>query len=156
MDRTGQKNRKEDFRRDLHRNQMKAAAAGIPNMDVWILALPFFSHAICISQLAEKIAQYGLTVTLFLAENDMRRLIKSPTRMVQSWALQGLDISIRTFDTESALLAGPIRGMERFVTPFKDAEDSLRKNLEKAVSEGSKPTCVITDFFMPRALVSGL
>ncbi|BBN02398.1 protein MpUGT4 [Marchantia polymorpha subsp. ruderalis] len=114
-------------------------------LDVWMVPLPFFSHVVCFSHFAQKLARQGLRVTFFANNDDINRLKSSPNR---SWKLDGLDIHFRALDMQAAALADGVGGCERFVGPFEQAEGAFAAILRNELEGGSKPDYVIADYFV--------
>ncbi|KAG6556467.1 hypothetical protein Mapa_002412 [Marchantia paleacea] len=122
-----------------------------PAPRVWLVPLPFFSHVLCMTNFARQLASCGLSVTLFVSEDDLRRLKIAQKNLTENWELQGLDIQPRILDIGPTHLAAGVGGTERFFTLFFRIEDAFKEILKKEVQTDSRPTCVIADFWMPGA-----
>ncbi|BBN09084.1 protein MpUGT20 [Marchantia polymorpha subsp. ruderalis] len=126
-------------------------ASSTPAPRVWLVALPFISHVMSMTNLARQLASGGISVSLFVSEDDLRRLKTARKNLMENWVLQGLDIQPRILDAGPSSLAAGAGGSERFVTLFHRFEEAFKETLKKEAQTDSRPTCVIADFWMPGA-----
>ncbi|KAL3689237.1 hypothetical protein R1sor_015546 [Riccia sorocarpa] len=115
--------------------------------NVWVVPLAFLSHARCYVQFAKLLASQNLAVTFFCSKWDEKSLGLLAT--IESWRSEGLDIRLRYLEIEEPNFARA-DDFEEWKGVFQRQEawlDSILKD-ESALAQ-SRPTCVISDLWMP-------
>ncbi|BBN03074.1 protein MpUGT7 [Marchantia polymorpha subsp. ruderalis] len=121
-----------------------------PKPRVWIVTVPFFSHTVGATQLAEQIGRHGLAVTLFAPDAYIERLLTSHTRrQIENWKVQGLDIHLKILPIQPAVMAGGVGGPHRFVAPIQQTEDIFEEILKSELEGEFRPTCIVSDLSVP-------
>ncbi|KAL3695418.1 hypothetical protein R1sor_009494 [Riccia sorocarpa] len=115
--------------------------------NVWVIAVPFYSHLCRASELAECLAQNGLTITLLGAEHDVERFLSDRRRTVSTWNRQNFDIRFRTLESAELTAATGGKGKSGAWEPTVNAYMRiLEETLAKDDLDGiPKPTFVIGD-----------
>ncbi|KAL3698036.1 hypothetical protein R1sor_012112 [Riccia sorocarpa] len=126
----------------------------VDDPNVWIVTMPFFSHVVSASRLARQISRQGISVTLFGAKDDIRRLETIGDRDLTNWSQEASGITVRSLEISSTKLADTVGGGQRILGPVAQAVQAFEQILTEALDENStsKPTYVIIDFLLPAAL----
>ncbi|KAL2631391.1 hypothetical protein R1flu_016077 [Riccia fluitans] len=127
--------------------------AGTP--DVWLVPLAFPSHARCFLQFGKLLASHKLTVTFFSTKGDDRTLGLQST--FKSWKIEGLDIRLRYVEIEEPDVADRPDELELWAWVVRQQEERMESILkqESGLSQ-AKPTCVISDLWVPGVHESAL
>ncbi|KAG6556599.1 hypothetical protein Mapa_001540 [Marchantia paleacea] len=123
--------------------------------NVWIIPFPWFSHISCHLNLAKQLANFGLTITFFVPEDDEQRLIASGIITPESWKQEGLDIRIHHLKMRAIKLGngdgdGAPNSAEKVVRCVDETENAFKEELETTSASELTPTCLIADVWLPR------
>ncbi|KAL2610348.1 hypothetical protein R1flu_028921 [Riccia fluitans] len=116
--------------------------------NVWVIAVPFYSHLCRASELAESLAKHGLTVTLLGAKHDVQRFISSRSRTVSSWKRQALDLQLQPLGSpELAAVTGGDGKSGAFAPTVRAYMQILEETLKNDddMERISMPTFVIAE-----------
>ncbi|KAL3697624.1 hypothetical protein R1sor_011700 [Riccia sorocarpa] len=119
---------------------------------VWVVAVPFFSHLIPASELAETLAKHGLTITLLGTKHDIQRLVSTRAGTVSNWKHQGLDLLLRPLESAELAAATGGNGKSGKFLPTMNAYMAI---LEETLKEDAKRKCSPT-FVIADSLLTGI
>ncbi|KAL2631392.1 hypothetical protein R1flu_016078 [Riccia fluitans] len=116
--------------------------------NVWIVPLAFVSHVRCFLQFAKLLARHKLTVSFFSTKGVAKTLGLQAT--LECWINEGLDIHLRYIEIEEPDFATGADDFEQWASVFRQQEQRMDSILKQASGLGqSKPTCVISDLWVP-------